>query len=285
MNFDDVPKKMLNVDYLTFDVSGKLIYVMLNHRVAYLSWMDAYRKGIIKEQAFLVHIDKHLDFALNQNAVLEEDRKITYEQEKEHTEFVRKRSSLQNCDFIVLAMDRGLIGDGLTVDSDDIELKKPYGTVKSGNYQTTDRIELIDKNGKTHIFYSGGSVLRELCGYQGLLTDTFTHQDVQTSYNNGLKSKNLVFDIDLDYFTYNEGDGQWAMNDRHIDTLLRTDAFIDFLMFSKVITIALEPYYCGDWIECKQILNRLNHCLKEHFGLDIEQKVIETFEKVVTEKS
>jgi hypothetical protein len=76
MNFDNVPKKMLNVDYLKFEKSGQAIYVMLNHRVAYLCWMDAYRKGIIKEGAFLTHIDKHLDFALHQNAILEEDRKI-----------------------------------------------------------------------------------------------------------------------------------------------------------------------------------------------------------------
>jgi hypothetical protein len=282
MNFDDIPEKMLNVNYLRFDVSGKLIYVMLNHRVAYLCWMDAYRKGIIKEGAFIIHIDKHLDFALHQNAVLEEDRKITYEQEEEHTEFVRKRSSLQNCDFIVLAMDRGLIGDGISIDNEDESEKNPYGTIKEGNYSTTNRIEIVDKNGKPHTFYSGHSSLIELYGYQGLLTDKFTHQDVQTAYKQGVKDRNIVLDIDLDYFTYNEGDGQWAMNDRNIDYILNSDAFTDFLTISKVITIALEPYYCGHWVECKQILNRLSLKLKEYLGVDIEKQVVDTFEKDAT---
>lgn len=285
MKFNDVPKKMLNVDYVRFEAKGKLIYVMLNHRAAYLCWMDAYRKSFIKEDAFLMHIDKHQDFALHQKATLEEDRHLKYEQEKEHTDFIRERTSLKNCDFIVLAMDRGLIGDGVSIDNEDTEGKSAYGTFKEGTYETTDRLEMIDSKGKTHRFYSGYSSVIQLYGYNGLLTDRFTHQDIQTTYQKGVQTGNLLLDIDLDYFTYNEGDGQWAMSDRNIDRILHCDAFTDFLTNSKVITIALEPYYCGDWTECKQILNRLNQCLKEHFGLDIEQKVIESFEEVVTEKS
>lgn len=282
MNFADTPKKMLNVDYLRFESRSKLIYIMLNHRVAYLSWMDAYRKGFIKEGAFLIHIDKHLDFALHEKATLEEDRKLRYEQEKEHTEFIRNKSNVQNCDFIVLAMDRGLIGDGVSIDNEDVDDKNFYGAFKEGQYSTTDKVELVDKYGKIHNYYSGYSSVIQLYGYNGLLTDKFTHQDVQTAYRDGVYNGNLLLDIDLDYFTYNEGDGQNAMNDRHIDRILDSEPFTDFLFHAEVITIALEPFYCGDWEESKQILNRLNICLKKNFGLDIEKKVIDTFEKDAT---
>lgn len=282
MKFDDLPKRALNVNYLRFQAKGQLVYVMLNHRVAYLCWMDAYRKGFIKEGAFLVHIDKHLDFTLHQKTVLEEDRSLKIEQEKEHTEFVKQRSSAQNCDFIVLAMDRGLIGDGISIDNEDAEDKNPYGTFKEGNYRTTDRIVLNDKNGRTHIFYSGHSSIVDLCSYQGLLTDKFTHQDVQTAYYKGLQDRNLALDIDLDYFTYNEGDEQWAMNDRNIDYIMNSDAFTDFLVHSKVVTIALEPYYCGHWEECKHILSRLNPHLKNQLDIDIEKQVVEAFEEDAT---
>jgi len=81
-------------------------------------------------------------------------------------EFVSKRQSLQNIDFIVLAMNQGLIGDGLSVDCETNYESKVYGVQKE-NDSNTNRIEFIDKDYKLHDFYVAGRSITELTGYQG----------------------------------------------------------------------------------------------------------------------
>jgi len=74
-NLADIPKDRYNMDYVHFD-NRKRIYVLLNHRVACLCWMDALRKDLIKPGAFLFHIDHHADFSLHSTALLDVMRRL-----------------------------------------------------------------------------------------------------------------------------------------------------------------------------------------------------------------
>lgn len=44
-----------------------------------------------------------------------------------------------------------------------------------------------------------------------------------------------------------------------------------------MITIALEPYYCGGAEECKHILRKISLYLNGYLDIDIEKRVIDTF--------
>jgi hypothetical protein len=276
MNFDDVPEKMLNVDYLRFEVSGKLIYVMLNHRVAYLCWMDALRKGYISKGAFLCHIDLHPDFNSPPKTILEEDARIQDNQVEELEEFVKNKLNAGNADFIIPALERQLVGDVLSIHKDEGTLG---GRIKGNPLnQTTDRIEYPDKKKNLHIFYFGGSSFKELFEPNGLLVNS-ANQDAQKAFGVGVNQKNFILDIDLDYFGLEESDG-WLTDEQSndlTDSILQSMSFRNLLDCSRVITIALEPFWSGGKQECLRILERLCLTLKKHLGIDIEKQVLEKF--------
>ena len=266
-----------NMKYLTFSNLGKYFYVMLNHRVACLCWMDALRKGYIKHNAFLCHIDWHSDFAYPLKEIIIESAGIQENQEKKLKEFVKNKLDPNNSDFIVPSMYRELIGDALSIYSEKNHNNIINGISTEG---TTDNIPYKDKKGKLHSFYIGGSSINQLDNYTGLLGDRNQHQDVQRAFNKGVRDRNFVLDIDLYYFTYEDSEEQkWAMNVRNIDTILKSDVFINFLNVAQIITIALEPFHCGGSEECIDILTRLSSNLKKYLGSDIAKEVIETYKK------
>jgi len=72
-----------NVDYVLIEDHHKKIYVCLNHRVAFLCWLDAFRKNFIKSNTLLFHIDYHADFWLNNKQLIKEQEAINInDQEK-----------------------------------------------------------------------------------------------------------------------------------------------------------------------------------------------------------
>jgi len=81
-----------NIKNVHAEKNGKHVYFMLNHRVAYLCWMNSLRKGYIKKGAFLCHIDWHPDFHYPPLDILEENEKILDYQTEELEEFVKKQA-------------------------------------------------------------------------------------------------------------------------------------------------------------------------------------------------
>lgn len=100
-----IPEDRYNMKRVCFDGRRK-VYVMLNHRAAYLSWVDAFRKGFIESGALLFHVDRHADFSLGSSALLDDNNRIADDQEKELEEFVKTKLSVLNSEFIVLSMYR-----------------------------------------------------------------------------------------------------------------------------------------------------------------------------------
>jgi hypothetical protein len=278
----DVPLEKYNIEYVPVE-NKKTVYVLLNHRVAYLCWLDALRKDLIKSGAFLFHIDQHADFGVSSLALIEDHEKIGDDQTKELEDFIKNRLGLQNYEFIVLAMYRGVIGDAISIDKED-DHDRLFGDPKTPLYETTRRREFVDKKGRLHKFYLGGSSIRAITGRYGLLTDAWTHQDVQKIFNESVANRNLILDIDLDYFTYNDGEGQWALNDRDMDFILDSEGFRYVLTRAKVITVALEPFYCGNTTECRHILKKVSSSLKKYIGVEIEEVTIKKFESELAEQ-
>lgn len=258
---------------VSFNNSSKQVYVIYNHTVAYKCWMDALRKNIIRRGAFLCHIDYHLDFEFNYN-LLKEDEKISDDQEQALEIFIR--DNLINTHFIAYAMNRGLLGDGLAICTQESE----GDNVLQGSdlKSSTDRIEFIDKVHRAHYFYLGGSSLIKLYDENGLLSYKSHHKDLKEAFDRGLKNENFVLDIDLDYFTCEDTEGG-AMKKDDIDYILNSEAFIRLFDSAQVITIALEPHWCGGIEECKIILRQISLFLKEHLNIDIETRVFEIFKE------
>jgi len=175
-------------------------------------------------------------------------------------------------------MNRGVIGDAVSIDREP-DHSHIYGKYKNMTYDTTNRTEFRDRKGRAHTFYLGGPSVRELVDYQGLLTDRYTHQDIQRAFNDSVKKGNLILDIDLDYFTYNDGEGTWAMNERNLGVVLSSEGFCHLLRVAKVISIALEPFFCGNTTECRHILKSLGSSIRKELGVDIEKAVTEKFRK------
>lgn len=67
------------------------------------------------------------------------------------------------------------------------------------------------------------------------------------------------------------------MNERHLETILSSEAFNFLWSSAKVVTIALEPYYCGFEEECIFILDKMNSIVLNKCGLDIKEKVTQQF--------
>lgn len=262
-----------NMEYI-FVNGHKKIYVFLNHRVAYLCWIDAFRKNLIKQNALLFHIDHHADFWLKDKKLIREQNKICINSKQKLKKFVKEKLDKLNSDFIVLSMYRGIIGDAISVSRQNDRL---YGQFMSGNYQTTHRYEFKYK-GNSHTFYLGGSSILELVNNYGLLTDRWKHQDVQKRFKTAVKNQNIFLDIDLDFFTYQSDEGHtWAMSSRHLKNIFQSDAFIYLLNYINVISIALEPNCCGGNAECRSILEKLNSVALSKYNIDIETKTIQRF--------
>jgi hypothetical protein len=172
-------------------------------------------------------------------------------------------------------MHRGTIGDAISIHRLGERL---YGELKSEGSAGTDRQEFKDGKSVVHKFYFGSSSIKGLVGSQGLLTDFFTHKDIRQVFQQNVRNQNAVLDIDLDFFTYEDNEGRkWAMNQRNIDKLLSSEAFNYIFDSIDVITIALEPFFCGGSEECLSILDRVGSFIQEKINLDIREKTIIKF--------
>jgi len=270
---EEIPEERLNVDYLFFN-DKKKIYVCLNHRAAYLCWIDAQRRKFLNDYSLLFHIDYHADFWLEKEELLAEQETIKDQLEK-LKEFVKHKLRILNTDFIVLSMHRGTIGDAISIHRLGENL---YGEFKKGGYIGTDRQEFKDRKSVTHKFYLCSSSIEGLTGYQGLLTDRFTNQDVKQVFEENVRKRNAVLDVDLDFFTYADNEERrWAMNPRNLDRLLYSEGFNYIFDRMNVITIALEPLCCGGNVECLSILDKVSSYICEKINLDIKEETVTKF--------
>lgn len=268
---DKVSKVRYNIEYIHLN-NKKEIYVCLNHRVAYLCWIDALKSGLIKKGSLLFHIDYHADISNVDLTLIEDPEKIN---ETKVKDFVKNKLNLLNDNFIFPAIYNGIIGDVISIHQQDLGYPYPE---KKGFYDNTNGYEIADRQECKHIFYLGGSSIKQLTGYDGLLTDRCKHKDVQKAFEESVKNQNIILDIDLDFFTYQDNEGKtWAMNDRNLQCLLDSEGFNYVYDKIGVVTLALEPACCGRNVECLSIFEKLSSYIFTRSHVDIKSKTMEKF--------
>lgn len=269
-----------DISFLRFQVDSKKIYVMLNHRTAYLCWLDTYKKSCLKENTLLFHIGHRADFWLDNEKLIEGQKNLNINDLNQLNEFVKLKMDKKNTDFIVLSMYRGIIGDIISISRNNDEI---YGEKIVENQAFNNRMDIgtrfKDRSGKVHKFLLGGHSIINLLGRHGVLKDAFVHQDLQKIFHENVQNDNVMLDISFDYFTYESDEGhRESMNDRHLERLFSSSAFNYIWSNVKLITVALEPEYCGGKEECKSILKQFNSFIVNRHNTNIEKKVTDQFQ-------
>jgi len=252
----------INTDYLEFEFDGKKLFIMKDHPTALLCWKKAFDNKLINKDATLFHIDKHTDFTFDEKNKGKSQKLLNFSEE-EIRNFIKDDLVRGHAEFIVNAMFSGLIKDGISIHSDECS---DFGTKIDGTYSTTEKRQFISDDGIEHNFYLYETQnLDYLIGYQSLIGDNCIHQDTDKLFN---KTMDLILDIDLDFFTYQNG-GTYPKHAEDIRTQIMSSSFSTILNKSKIITIALEPKFCGNEKNSIEILSILNEYLFKNKGLDL----------------
>lgn len=256
--------------FLEFGVNNKKLFIVKHHAVVIKCWKKALNDGIIRKNSNLFHIDKHPDF--NFDIKNEKTSKILLRlNDVEVDNFIQKNLAFDNSEFIVNAMFSELIKDCVSIHFD--HCNNCHGTFVKESYSTTNKYHFTENSLEHNFYVYETQNLLNLFGYQSLLSDSCIHQDTKTLFSN---TSSLILDVDLDFFTYSY-DGTYAKNKRDIIKQITSDSFNELLDKAKIITIALEPTYCGSDEDCLEILELFSEQVFRTKGIDILNKVRETF--------
>jgi len=234
-------KTIINTKYLEFEYNGKKIFIVQDHQVALLCWKKALADGLINRDSLLFHIDQHSDCYFSQRNIQKSSQFLDMSNTQSE-DFVLNDLSKDSSEYIINGMYSGLIGDGIIIKfgggSSD------WGESFVETYGTTERRAFVDSFNTQHIcYYYDSENIKNIIGYQCLIGDTCIHQDTDKTFRD---SHSLILNIDLDYFTYANG----ASYPRHINDIreqIESKSFQAIFNKSKIVTIAIEPYYCNGY--------------------------------------
>jgi len=242
-----IKRRCLNFNKVRL-MENRMGYLFFNHDEALLCWY--YEKIHNKNGSyFLVTIDRHLDLTeLNDESI--ECLSNFLQSEKADIFTLRKIIETKfrntNSNFIYGAMELGVVQDVLIISPEDSDLKKDI-------YE--------DKQGIKHIIYYTNSIVNLWFPKgRGLLNNGFPENNKKIQKN--IESSNLIVDIDLDYFTYYKDEKTHILsldNFDHIFSNKGFDSIYHLFNKAKVITMALEPNYCGGIKNCSKILQLLTN--------------------------
>ena len=260
------------IRYLELKYKNKDIFIVKEHRFVLKCWIKSFMKERISLGTTLFHIDWHSDLGFNRDN-LQRSVEMLNLTEDDFDNFIINDLNLKNEEFIINALISTLIGDVISIHNvnnmNSAGLKATLDDFQSlGNNSLangTVRYQ-ITHNDKRHVIYydDNSEDLSELfhsrCGFLG---DRTVHYDAIDCFRN---SRNIILDIDLDFFTYSNN-GHFAKNSRDIKRQITSPSFKEILSKANVITIALEPDYCGseeDSLEiidvfCKQVFDSLDY--------------------------
>jgi hypothetical protein len=158
-----------------------------------------------------------------------------------------------------------LIQDGITISSKN---DCNFGKFEMGdNDRKTDKRTFESKSIK-HNYYIDKS--KNIATLEEIRSDSFKHQDTNSLFN---KSESVILDIDLDFFTY-ACEGTFSKNPLDIRIQISSESFHALFEKSKIVTIALEPFWCGGNVQCINILEIFDLFFFRPKGLDIVNTVI-----------
>lgn len=187
---------------------------------------------------------------------------------EEVIEFISNLRS-DNSEFITNAMFSTLVKVGITISSENEDIFGKF--VKGDLSRTTDKRTFESKLTK-HDLYIDES--ENIAGLEYILSDSCKHQDMKLLFNN---SKSVILDIDLDFFTYSF-DNIFSRNPLDIKMQILSKPFRMLFKKSNIVTIALEPVFCGGIAQCINILQVFDRYFLSPKGMEgIINNVIRTF--------
>ena len=249
----------------------KPVYLMVNHKWAFIVWECAKIQQMLKENACLVHVDTHLDDvpelvdnqkALTANTVEELLEIAYYERSEENSEL-----ELRMDNFIIPSFLRGTIQDIVYVSNPDNEKE-----ANTKEITVNDMYEAANDNSFGYAGYSGGvnesslskcfefiegqdKTISRFMGVEAFLKRNMSFREDQTK----------ILDLDLDYFNNSKERRTAELKDEEaIRTALQAlKNYTDW----DLITVALSPDFCGEYEDCIYLLK----LFLEIFDLDSEE--------------
>lgn len=181
---------------------NKTLYIFDRHRTSFLCWIKSFNEGLIKKNNTLITIDLHSDFYTKN--IKKEHIKIAKKMDIKKIEKNIKRNNDQ--DFIVMGMESGIIKDVVIISP----------ITNMWEFENSPPLKYKDTCGTMHNAFYFKSI-----------------EDFEKNYNKKI-SKNIILDIDLDYFN------------KRINKKNRLDYFREGTLLnnifnrSKIITVAKE---------------------------------------------
>ncbi len=238
--------------------TNKEIYLMVNHKWAFVVWEIGKLHKTINENALLVHVDSHLD---DVPELVEDGRYFVAKSEQnfmELGEYKRSEEDVENHNtnyelrmdnFVIPAFLRDTIKDIIYVSDQDLEeiRVEDFYHAASGTSNHYD-----NKSGNTNE-YTLKKCYEKIQDKGKTIQRFFTVEEYLNAVESLPIEQSKILDLDLDYF--NDSNNIFEPN-------LKSDVVIrDNLIQLKehcdwdIITVALSPLYCGGEEECLHILN------------------------------
>ncbi len=262
-----------NLDFLEYDFKGKKLFIVEDHPTALLCWIKAFKDEVLKKNSNLIHVDKHSDFTF-QDENIEKSINLLSMNYNDIESFINEDLDEDHSEFIVNAMYSELIKDGITF---NYENGGDYGKVVESKYHTTLKNCFIDENELEHNFYFYPTPdISNLFGTRSVFGDDhLVHKDTESMF---YESEDMILDIDLDFFTYEYHNYVFP---KHIDDIkfqLVSESFKSMISRSTIVTVALEPDFCGNNRKYSlQIFDQFNELIFKPNGLDIINDVSKKF--------
>jgi len=238
-------RRCLNLNKVRF-LGDKKVYLFFNHDEALLCWYNEKKHSGI-DNYFLITIDNHLDLTELDDET-KEALKIFLDSDNNDIftlrEIIETKFRSTNSNFIFGAMELGIVNDALILSPDDSNLRREH-------YEDMRGIE-------HHIYYSSSIISLWYPKGSGILNNGYPKEN--RAIQERIKTSNLIVDIDLDYFTYYKDDKMHVLSLDNFDHIFRKTHYVsiyDLLERAKVITMALEPQFCGGIKNCSKILQLL----------------------------
>ena len=225
--------------------TNKEIYLMVDHKWAFVVWESARINGLIDENALLVHVDSHLD---DIPELVDDDRffkaksesdildLVKFKRSKEDKKNISTNYELSKDNFIFPAFLRNTIQDIIYVS--DYKLKE---------ITVDDIYKADDSNIRFKKCYE------KIKGKNKSIQRYLNVEDFLIVVDQLPMSQPKILDLDLDYF--NDSDNCFYPDLKNDDVIKDNLRHLKNLCEWDIITVALSPHYCGGDKECLHILD------------------------------
>lgn len=233
----------------------KEIYLMVNHKWAFVVWEFAKIDNIINENSLLIHVDSHLDdvpeIARDEryfSARKKEDilSLANYIRTEEDDENFSLNYELRMDNFIFPSFLRHTIQDIIYVCDQDLE---EISIEDINNAANNLNVETQDKSGDIGDFIK---CYEQINGHEKTIQRFFSVEEYLDEVKSLPKEQTKILDLDLDYF--NDSNNVFEPNLKSDDTIKSNLKELKEQCEWDIITVALSPRYCGGDENCLHIL-------------------------------